>query len=145
MAISRSKRPGRRKRRIDGVRAVGRRHDDHVAAALEAVHQGEKLRDDALFDLAFDAFAFWRERVDLVEEDDAGRALARVVENLAQLRFALAIEFLNDLRPADVDELGVGFVRHRARQQRLAAAGQPMQQHAFGRRHAETLENLGMA
>ena len=130
--------------RIDAVWTVGRRHHDHVAAALEAVHQGEKLRDDALFDLAFDAFALGRERVDLVEEDDAGRALARVVENLAQLGFALAVEFLNDLRSADVDERGVGLMRHGAREQRLAAAGQPMQQDAFRRRHAETLENLGM-
>ena len=73
-----------------------------------------------------------------------GARLLRVLENLAQLRFALAVEFLDDLRPADVDERRVGFVRHRAREQRLAAAGQAVQQHAFGRRHAETLENLGM-
>ena len=64
---------GAAQRGVEVVGDVGGADDDDLAAGLEAVHQGEQLGDDALLDLAFDVGAIGGDRVDLVEEDDAGR------------------------------------------------------------------------
>ena len=142
MAISRSNRPGRRSAGIQRVRQVGRRQHDHVLAPVEPVHQGQQLGDDPLLDVADDPLAVRGDGVDLVEEDDAGRLPRRLLEDLAEMGLALAVELVDDLRAVDREELGVGLVGHGAGDQRLAAAGRPVQQHALGRVDAQPLEDL---
>ncbi len=63
---------GAAQRGVEVVGDVGGADDDDLAAGLEAVHQGEQLGDDAFLDLALDVGAVGGDRVDLVEEDDAG-------------------------------------------------------------------------
>ena len=85
MAISRSNRPGLRKA---GSMLLGR-----LVAAMTMTSprpfrpsiEGEELRDDPLFDFAFDPLTLRGNRVDLVEEDDAGRAPFRIFEDFAEL------------------------------------------------------------
>ena len=83
--------------------------------------------------------------VDLVDEDDRRRRLGRLLEHLAQPLLGLAIGRAHDLRPGDVEELGVALIGDGARQPGLAGAGRTVEQHALGRVDAEALEQLGMA
>ncbi len=59
---------GTAQRLVDGLGAVGRGNDDEVLARLDAVHQRQQLRDEALFGLAADLAALGRDRIDLVDE-----------------------------------------------------------------------------
>jgi len=72
-------------RGVDRVGAVGRADDDDVRARLQPVHEREELRDDAPLDLALRLLSLGRDRVDLVDEDDGGRVLLRLLEGLAQV------------------------------------------------------------
>ena len=112
---------------------------------LDPVEQSQQLRDQPLFGFARDLPALRRDRIDLVDEDDRRRGFRRLLEDFAQVPLALAIGRAHDLRPVDQEEFGGAFVGHRARQQSLAGAGRPVQQHALGRIDAEPLEQLGVA
>ena len=81
-----------------------------------------------------------------VEKDDA-RGLLRPASSkiFAQVGLALTVELVDDLRAVDREEVGLGLVGHRTGDQRLAAAGRPVQQHALGRVNAQALEQLGVA
>jgi hypothetical protein len=71
------------------------------------------------------------ERVELVDEDDAGRFGFRLLEEVAHAGGADADEHLDELGPAHAEEGNLGFARDRSRQQRLAGARRADQQHAF--------------
>mmetsp|Transcript_40419 Transcript_40419/g.130352 ORF Transcript_40419/g.130352 Transcript_40419/m.130352 type:complete len:418 (+) Transcript_40419:362-1615(+) len=91
-------------RRVERVRAVGRREDDDAAVSVEAVHLGQDLVDDAVARAARVAArraARARNRVELVEKEDAGRGTARLVEELAHVRLRLAEPHRQQLRPLD--------------------------------------------
>ena len=62
-----------------------------------------------------------------------------------QMGFAFAVELVDDLRTAHRIEVGLGFMRDRARDQRLAAARRTMQQHALGGVDAQPLEDFRIA
>ena len=102
---------------IQGVGQVGGRQHDDVLPLREAVHQRQQLRHDALFHVADHPLAPRGDGVDLVEEDDARRLAGRLVENLPQVGFALAVELVDDLRAVDREEVGLGFVGHGAGEQ----------------------------
>src|SRR5204863_3300920 len=72
-------------RRIEDVRTVRRRDEDDVVLHLEAVHLDEQLVERllALVVAAPEAgAAVAADRVDLVHEDDAGRVLLRLLEQV---------------------------------------------------------------
>ena len=71
------------------------------------------------------------ERVELVDEDDAGRLGFGLGEQIADARGADADEHLDELGSAQAEEGHLGFAGHGARQQRLAGARRPDQQHAL--------------
>ena len=137
--------PGPPQGRIERVGEVGRRDHDHVAAAIQPVHQREQLRDHALLHVADHLLAPWRDGVDLVEEDDARRLSRRLLENLAQVRLALAVELVDDLRSVDREEVRLRLVGDGAGDQGLAAAGRAVQQDPLGRVDAQPLEDLRVA
>jgi len=142
---------GPEQRGVDELRAVGQADDEHVVELLDAVHLGEQLVDDRVADarrVAREGAALPREGVDLVEHDHVQR---RVVARLGLLHLRLGKERADELlRVADVlghhlgavDDLGLAR-SHRAsylaREQRLAAAGRPVEQHAAHRRDAQLL------
>ena len=83
---------------VDGVGAVGGGDDDQIGTRFQPVHQREQLGDEALFSLARHPVAFGRDRIDLVDEDDRGRAAGGFLEYLPQPLLALAIARSHDLR-----------------------------------------------
>ncbi len=73
-------------RRIEHVGAVGRGDDDDALVRLEAVHLDEQLVERLLalvIAVAEAGAAMAADRVDLVDEDDAGRVLLRLLEHVA--------------------------------------------------------------
>ena len=80
--------------------------------------------------------------VDLVDEDDAGRVLLALLEQVAHARRADADEHLDEVRAADREERHVGFAGDRAGEQRLAGSRRAHQQDALRDAAAELLELL---
>ena len=134
-------------RRVEDVRAVGGGDEDDVVLHLEAVHLDEQLVERllALVVAAAEAgAAVAADRVDLVDEDDAGRVLLGLLEQVAHARGADADEHLDEVRAADAEERDARLAGDGTRQQRLAGAGRAVQQHALGDAGAELLELLGV-
>ena len=141
----RSKRPGRSRA---GSSTSGRL----VAAMritpslrLEAVHLDQQLVQGllALVVAAAEAgAAVAADGVDLVDEDDAGRVLLALLEQVADARGAHADEHLDEVRAGDGEERHVGLAGDGPGQQRLAGARRAHQQHALGNLAAELLELL---
>ena len=75
--------------------------------------------------------------VELVDEDDRRRVLARLVEQAPDARGAEAGEHLDERRRRLREELGARLVRDGLRQQRLAGAGRAVQQDALRDLRAE--------
>ena len=84
--ICRSKRPGRNNARVEHVRPVGGGDQDDAFIGLETVHLDEQLVE-RLFALVIAAAkaraAMAADRVDFVDEDDAGCVLLGLLEHVA--------------------------------------------------------------
>ena len=80
------------------------------------------------------------DRVELVDEDDAGRRLLGLLEQVAHTAGADADEHLDEVGAGDREERDPGLAGDRAGEQRLAGAGRPVEQHALGDARAERLE-----
>ncbi len=131
-----------------GSRTLGRlvaAMHDHVLPLGQPVHQGQQLGHDPLLDVADDLLALRRDGVDLVEEDDAGGLARGLVEDLAEVGFALAVELVDDLRSVHGEEPRVGLVGHGAGDQGLSAAGRAVEQHPLGWVDPQPLEDLRIA
>ena len=123
----------------------GREHHDALGR-LEAVHLGEHLVEGLLAFVVAAAepgAALAADRVDLVDEDDRGRLLARGLEEVADAGGADADEHLHEVGAGDRDERNAGFTGDRTRDQRLAGARRTDEQHALGDARADVLELAG--
>ena len=132
-------------RRIEDVGTVGRGDQDDAGVLIEAVHLDEQLVEGllALVVTAAEAgAALAADRVDLVDEHDAGRRLLGLFEQVADARGADADEHLDEVGTRDREERNARFARDRASEQRLAGARRAQQQHALGNARAERLELL---
>ena len=130
-------------RGVEDVGPVGRGHHHDAFGRLEAVHLGEHLVERllALVVTAAEAgAALAADRVDLVDEDDRGRLLARGLEQVAHAGGADADEHLHEVGAGDRDERDAGFTGDGARDQRLAGTGRPDEQHALRDARADVLE-----
>ena len=130
---------------IEDVGPVGGRDHDDVVLGLEAVHLHQELVERllALVVAAAEAgAAMAADRVDLVHEDDAGGVLLGLLEQVTHARGADADEHLDEVRAGDREERHAGLAGDGARQQRLAGARRPVEQHALGDPRAERLELL---
>ena len=110
---------------VEDVGAVRGRDEDDVVLHLEPVHLDEELvqRLLALVVAAAETrAAMAADGVDLVHEDDAGRRLLRLLEEVADARGADADEHLDEVGAGDREERDAGLARDRAREQRLAGA-----------------------
>ena len=85
------------------------------------------------------------QRVELVDENDAGRGLARLLEQVAHPRGADADEHLDEFGAGNGKERHAGFARHRLRQQRLAGARRTDQENAFRHPRAQPAVGLRVA
>ena len=132
-------------RRVEDVGTVGGGHHDHAEVGLEAVHLDQHLvqRLLALVVAAAQAgAAMAADRVDFVDEDDAGRALLGLLEHVAHAGRADADEHLDEVGAGDREERHLGLAGDRLGEQRLAGARRADQQHAARNAAAELLELL---
>ncbi len=116
---------GPQERRIEDVGPVGGRDEDDALVGLEAVHLDQELvqRLLALVVTAAEAgAAVPADRVDLVHEDDAGRVLLALLEQVAHARGPDAHEHLDEVGTGDREERHVGLTRDGLGEQRLARA-----------------------
>ena len=121
--------PGAQQRRVEQVRPVGRAYDEHLVPAPargrgDAVELGEELGDDAVHDAARVAVraALGRDRVELVEEDDAGPGVARALEDAAHVRLGLADVHVEQFGPLDGEKVERARGRDCLGEERLARA-----------------------
>ena len=124
---------GAQQRRVEDVGAVGGGDDDDVGVRVEAVHLDEDLVQGllALVVAAAEAgAALAADRVDLVDEDDAGRVALGLVEQVAHAGGADADEHLDELGAGDREEGHAGLAGDGAGEQRLAGAGRADEQDA---------------
>src|SRR5581483_11650096 len=82
------------------------------------------------------------DRVDLVHEDDAGRVLLPLLEQVADAGGPDADEHLDEVRPRDREERDVRLAGDRLGQERLAGARRADQEHTLRDLAAELLELL---
>jgi hypothetical protein len=130
-------------RRVEHVGPVGGGDHDDALAGLEAVHLDQQLvqRLLALVVAAAQAgAALAADRVDLVDEQDAGRVLLRLLEHVAHAGRAHADEHLDEVGAGDREERHLGLAGDRLGEQRLAGAGRADHQHAARDAAAELLE-----
>src|SRR5437660_1270773 len=80
------------------------------------------------------------DRVELVDEDDRGRLLARGLEQVAHASRADADEHLHEVRTGDGHERHAGLARYRPRDERLPGTGWADEQDALGDPGADLLE-----
>ena len=139
---------GTQQRRIEHVGPVGRGDEDDALVRLEAVHLDQQLVQGllALVVAAAEAGAtMTADRVDLVDEDDAGRVLLRLIEHVAHAGGTDADEHLDEVGARDGEERHVGFAGDGAGEQRLAGTRRADQQRAARNAPAELLELLRIA
>ncbi len=99
-------------RRVEHIGPVGGRDHDHAGVALEAVHLHQELVERllALVVAAAQAgAALAADRVDLIDEHDAGRMLLGLVEHVAHARRAHADEHLDEVRAGNAEERHLGL------------------------------------
>src|ERR1700728_3000758 len=136
---------GAQQRGVEDVGPVGGRDHDDVVLGLEAVHLYEQLVE-RLLTLVVTATepgaAVTPNGVDLVHENDAGRVLLGLLEQVAHTRGADTDEHLNEIGARDREERHARLARDGAREQRLARARRPIQQHPGGYARTERLKLL---
>ena len=133
-------------RGVEDVGPVRRRHHHDALGRLEAVHLGQHLVERLLALVVATAeagAALAADRVDLVDEDDRPAELARVLEEVAHPRCADADEHLHEVGARDRQERHAGLAGHGPRDQRLAGARRPDEQHALRDAGADLAEPLG--
>ncbi len=135
------KSPGAQQGGIENLRPVGGRENHNGRGGVEAVEFDQQLIERLLFFIVPAAerrgAAGAAQRIELVDENDGRRFFPRLLEQVAHPRRAHADEHLHKFRAADGEKRHPGLPGHGARQQRLAYAGRPHQQHALGRTGAE--------
>jgi hypothetical protein len=137
---------GAQERRIEILQPVRRAHDDHLVARPEAVQLDEELVQRLiLFAVERVAAARAADGVELVDEDDRGRIVARLLEQLANPRGAEPGEHLDERRCALSVEARTRLVGDGLRRQRLAGPGRSVEEDAFRYARAEPFEPLRVA
>jgi hypothetical protein len=120
------KAPGAQQRGVEDVGAVGGGDHDDAGVALEAVHLGQQLvqRLLALVVAAADAGAAGAaDGVDLIHEDQAGRVLLGLLEQVAHAGGADADKHLDELGAGDGEEGHARLAGDGLGEQRLTRAG----------------------
>src|SRR5205807_5836977 len=133
-------------RLVEILKAVRRAHNNDLLRILEAVELDKELVQRLIL-LAVEtvARALRTDRVELVDEDNCGRVLARLREELANACRAEAGKHLDERRRACGVEVRARLVRDRLCKQRLAGSRWSVQEQAFRRLCSQPLEALRLA
>src|SRR6185369_7861565 len=139
---------GSRERLVENVRPVSRSDDDHRARLIESIHLDEQLVERLILigggGVAATA-ALASESVNLVDEDDAGRKLSALREQVSHTSSAKARELLLKTRTRGGQKCDAGFLRRGSRQQRLAGSRRTVEQDAARNAATKTTEPLRIA
>ena len=139
---------GAQQRGIEHIGAVGGGDKNHAVVGFEAVHLDEQLVQGLLalvVSAAEAGAAMAADRVDFVDEDDAGSVLLALLEEVADAACADADEHLDKIGTGDGEERHVGFAGHGTGEQGLAGSRRSDEKHALGDASAELLELLRLA
>lgn len=144
---------GTEERGVEQVWPIRRADHEDVAAAAaapvpvprrggrggDAVEFGEELRDDPVHDPARVAVraALGRDRVQLVEKDDAGAGVARTLEHATDVRFGLSDVHVQQFGTFDGKEVQRARGRDRLCEQGLARARRSIKKDPCGARGRE--------
>ena len=137
---------GTKQRGIEVLKTVrGAHHDDPVVGG-EAVQLDEQLVQRLIL-LTVEPVPRARgaDRVELVDEDDRGRVLPRLGEELPDAGGAEAGEHLDERGRALGEERRARLVRDRLREQRLAGSRRAVEEDPLRHARAELLEALRVA
>ncbi len=110
---------GAQQRGIEHIRAVGRRHQNHAFVGFEAVHLHQQLIQRLLalvVTAAETCAAVTSYGVDFIDEDDAGRVLLALFEQIAHAAGAHANEHFDEIRARNREKGHAGFAGNGARQ-----------------------------
>jgi len=134
---------GAQQRRIEDLRAVRRRHQDHADLRIEPVHLDQELVE-GLFPLVVTAdgaeTACLPQRVEFVDKDDAGGLSLGLGEKVPDTGRAEADEHLDEFRTGEAEKGNAALAGDRLGQQGLAAPGRTDQQDALGNASADFRE-----
>src|SRR5215471_15558256 len=136
---------GPQQSRVEHIRPVGGGGQDDPLVGLEAVHLNEQLIEGLLSLVVAAAeagAAMPADRVDLVDEDDAGSVLFPLLEHVAHAAGANSDEHLDEVGPGNREERHVCFTGDGAGEQGLAGPRGADQQYPFGDLAAEPLKLL---
>src|SRR6266852_1760956 len=132
--------PRSQQRAVENLRAIGGREDNQPGLGVESIHFGEQLIQRLLTFVVTShhaTVAALADRIQLVDEDDAGRLGAGLGEQVADPGCSNADEHLNELGAGEREKRNTRFARHRSSEKRLSRAGRAHQQHTFGNPSAE--------
>ena len=131
--------------RVEDVRPVRGGDQDDVVLQLEAVHLDEELVERLLalvVTAAEPGAAVAADGVDLVDEDDAGARLLRLLEQVADAGRADADEHLDEVGARDREERDARLAGGRPREEGLTGAGRAVEEHTLRDAGPERLELL---
>ena len=120
---------------VENVRAVGGRDNDDSCVPLETIHLSEQLIE-RLFSLivttTHTGSTLTTDRIDLVDEHDAGSIFLGLLEKIADAARTNSDEHLHKFGTGDREERNIGLAGYSFGQQSLAGAWRANQQNTFG-------------
>src|SRR5271165_1756628 len=133
--------PAAHERGIDPLGTVAGGEQDHSLDVAQVVDLTEQLAENSLKNVRTELIGAepGRERVERVEEQDAGRGPSRLLENLAQRALGFTQPLRVELRAVDGDQRNLLLARERSRQCGLAGARRSYQQNAARRSQSDLL------
>ncbi|MGY4314086.1 hypothetical protein ACVWW1_003389 [Bradyrhizobium sp. JR3.5] len=133
--------------RVENLRPVGRSQENYACARVKSIELGEELIQRLLL-LIVAAERAGRpaaaEGIELIHEDDAGRRLPCLFEQIAHPRRADPDEHLNELRSRYREEGYARLAGNRSRQQCLARSRRADQQNPLWNVRAQSAVALGI-
>ena len=127
---------------IQCLRAVCGRHQNHALPRIEAIHFGQELVQ-RLFALLVGnqrAPPGSAERIELVNEDDAGRAGLRLSKEIPHPGRTHAYEHLDELRAGEGKKRHLRFAGHSSSEESFPRARRANEQHTLRNASSETCE-----
>ena len=138
---------GAQQRRVQDILAVGSRHDDNAKIGGKAIHFHQQLVQGLLpliVAAAETRAAVTAHGVDLIDKDDAGRALFGLLEQVANTRCADTDKHFDKIGAGDREERHPRFAGDRLGQQRFTGSGRTHEQNALGDTGAQRIELGGI-
>ena len=123
---------GAQQGRVEDVRSVGGREDDHLGAGVEAIHLHQNLVQRLLpliMTTTQARAAVTAHSVDLIDEDYTRCIALGLIEEIPHTRSPHSHEHLNELAAANGEEGNRRLPRHSPSEQRLARARRPDEQY----------------